>query len=591
MEAEQSRTILAEPFQFTGSGGDYFRIWIVNIALTIVTLGIYSAWAKVRRLQYFHRNTRVAGSSFDYHGSPIAILEGRLVAFALLVMYNVAEKFDYRIALLVALPIAIALPWMLRQSLRFRLHYSSWRGLRFAFHGRLGGAYLVFMLWPILAVLTLGLLGPMWHQRLKRYQHDHSAFGSAPFRISASIREFYDIYGRAMLIVLSVAAVPVVLFILAGIGNSFHGWQDNLPGVGILAFGLAVFAYSLLIRPYRPPPSVSGLCFDGRTSARFQVRLTLDTFGVVHVEGPGIDRFEPATGIRVSEPLGGAPRLLSFPDGAYCELSAGEELDRFLDAIGHSDSPVVRAQSRWSWAIGSATLLVVALFAGYRYGLPWAAEKIAERIPAPVVTTLSAQTLTFLDKAVFEPSKLPGERRTRLTDRFRRLTPPGGPPVPHDVLFRASPDLGANALALPSGTIIVTDELVQLTQDDDEILAVLTHELGHVQERHGLRLLVESSVVGVLLTWYIGDVSSLAASVPAALLQAKFSRTHEAAADAYGARMLEANGLSPALLASMLEKLAASHGSAGAATEGKSISDYLSSHPATRERIEALRRR
>lgn len=336
---------------------------------------------------------------------------------------------------------------------------------------------------------------------------------------------------------------------------------------------------------------VAGHYFDGRTSARREVTLTLDAFGVVHAEGSDVDRFEPMAGISVSEPLGGAPRLLTFRDGAYCEVPAQPDRDAFIAALGHSDSHVVRAQSRWSWAAGSAILLLVVIAVGYRFGLPWLAEKIAERIPASMVATLSDQTLALLDKAAFDPSKLPEGRRNRIAEQFRQLTPPGGVPVPHEVLFRASPEIGANALALPSGTIIVTDELVKLTTDDDEILAVLTHELGHVHERHGLRLLIEGSVVGFLLTWYIGDVSSLAASVPAALLQAKFSREHESAADAYGARMLEGNGLSPALLASMLEKLEASRGSPGAAAERDSVNDYLSSHPATRERIEALRKR
>lgn len=344
MEADPSRTILPEPFQFTGSGGDYFRIWIVNIALTIVTLGIYSAWAKVRRLQYFHRNTRVAGSSFDYHGSPIAILKGRLVAFGLLVMYNVAEKFDYRIALLVALPIAIALPWMLRQSLRFRLHYSSWRGLRFAFHGRLNGAYLVFMLWPILAVLTLGLLGPVWHQRLKRYQHDHSAFGSAPFRIAASIREFYDIYGRALLIALSVAAVPLVLFLLAGIGNSFDGWQDNLMGLGIVAFGLAVFTYSLLIRPYLMA-RIQNLVWNRTTvhAHRFECRLQARTlawilFSNVVLAVITFGLFMPFAAVRLARYRASCMTLLpataldEFVAGQQANVAAvGEELGEFLD--------------------------------------------------------------------------------------------------------------------------------------------------------------------------------------------------------------------------------------------------------------------
>jgi Zn-dependent protease with chaperone function len=334
---------------------------------------------------------------------------------------------------------------------------------------------------------------------------------------------------------------------------------------------------------------IAGIYFDGRTSAERPVTLALDGHGVVHVAGDGVDRFEPWSGIRVSEPLGAAPRLFTFADEAFCEVPLQPGIEGFLARAGHADSPVVKAQSRWTWAIASALLLLLVLAAGYRFGLPWIAGEIAERIPAALVAKLSDRSLQFLDRAVFEPSKVAAVRREAIAGKFLRLTPPDGAPVAHEVLFRASGRMGANALALPSGTIIVTDELVALTADDDEILAVLTHELGHVQERHGLRLLVEGSIVGFALTWYLGDVSSLAASVPAALLQARFSREHERAADAYGARMLLANGLSPVLLATMLEKLERSHGAPGAASGRDPPSDYLSSHPATRERIETLR--
>lgn len=337
---------------------------------------------------------------------------------------------------------------------------------------------------------------------------------------------------------------------------------------------------------------LSAAYFDGRTSRRYTVTLVLDEHAVVHIVGDGVDRFEPLAAIRISEPLGGAPRVLAFADGGFCEVSDLAALEPWLRRSGHRDSPVARAQSRWSWAVGAVALLLVVLAAGYRYGVPWAAREIAERLPGPLVDQLSERSLQFLDRAVFEPSALPAARRERIGTAFRRLTPPDGLPVPHEVLFRSAPHIGANALALPSGTIVVTDELVRLTEADDEILAVLAHELGHVHERHGLRLLVESSIVGFALTWWLGDVSSLAASVPAALLQARFSREHERAADAYGARLLAANGRSPELLAGMLEKLEKSHGGPGHAArrDEAAPSDYLSSHPATRERIEALRR-
>jgi Zn-dependent protease with chaperone function len=338
-------------------------------------------------------------------------------------------------------------------------------------------------------------------------------------------------------------------------------------------------------------PRLAAVYFDGRTSARYDVTLTLDGPGLLRVAGSGVERIEPMSAIVVSEPLGGGPRLFTFADGAHCEVPLQPGLEAFLAAAGHADSVVVEAQSRWTWAIASAVVLVVALVAGYQYGLPWAAREIAERIPPPLVAALSEQTLDFLERAVLDPSQLPADRREGLTEKFRAMKPPNGNPVPHAVLFRAAPRIGANALALPSGTIVVTDELVQLTEDDGEILGVLAHELGHVQERHGLRLMVESSIVGFALAWYIGDVSSVAAGVPAALLQARYSREHERSADTYAARMLEANGMSPALLATMLEKLQASHGGEADRADEDEALDYLSSHPATRERIEALRER
>ncbi|MDR2164725.1 MAG: DUF898 family protein [Zoogloeaceae bacterium] len=144
-------------FQFTGSGGEYFRIWITNLLYTLLTLGMYSAWAKVRREQYFHRNTLLDGSGFDYHGNPVAILKGRMLAGLLLVIYSSSQRFFpwpvYTGVLLLALPL---LPWLVQRSLVFRARNSSYRGLRFDFHGsyRTACATLlpyalctIFMLW------------------------------------------------------------------------------------------------------------------------------------------------------------------------------------------------------------------------------------------------------------------------------------------------------------------------------------------------------------------------------------------------------------------------------------------------------------
>src|SRR5271169_6146495 len=129
-----SSTVAARPpeaVRFTGNGAEYFGIWIVNLLLTIVTLGIYSAWAKVRKLQYFYRNTRLDGSVFDYHGKALAILKGRLLAVLLVVLYKLALTLLGTFALVVLLGLIGVMPWLLTQSYRFRLHNSSYRGLRF----------------------------------------------------------------------------------------------------------------------------------------------------------------------------------------------------------------------------------------------------------------------------------------------------------------------------------------------------------------------------------------------------------------------------------------------------------------------------
>jgi uncharacterized membrane protein YjgN (DUF898 family) len=208
------------PFSFTGSGGEYFRIWIVNIFLTIITLGIYSAWAKVRRNQYFYRNTWLDTANFDYHGNPLAILKGRVLAVLLLVAYNLSGKISPLLFLAVAIVIAIVMPYLLLKSFRFRAINTSYRGLRFGFFAPLKSAYKTFLLLPILTVITLYLLAPFTHQRIKKFQHDHSRFGATPFHFDAPVGKFYKIYGVVLLLYIvligAAAAMLVPLFMAGG---------------------------------------------------------------------------------------------------------------------------------------------------------------------------------------------------------------------------------------------------------------------------------------------------------------------------------------------------------------------------------------
>jgi len=219
-----------QTLRFHGSGGEYFRIWIVNLLLSILTLGIYSAWAKVRRLQYFYRNTELAGSSFEYHGQALSILKGRIVAICLLLIYQHGFDVSPFVGVLSLLLLGGVLPLLLRNSLRFRLHNSSYRGLRFRFKGTVAGAYETFLFGYLGSLFTGFLLAPLFHQRLKAYQHGNSWYGQTRFSFSARVGQFYGIYGKALLLSLAMLAVGIALTTaLAGATGAFaqhHGGQD-----------------------------------------------------------------------------------------------------------------------------------------------------------------------------------------------------------------------------------------------------------------------------------------------------------------------------------------------------------------------------
>ena len=242
-----------EPLHFTGSGAEYFGIWIVNLLLTIITLGIYSAWAKVRRLQYFYRHTEVAGSSFDFHGSPTRILIGRVIALVMLFAYNYSVRLQSAFTIVILAAIAFVMPWLLRNSFRFRLYNTSWRGTRFHFRGTVAGAYRVFLLNGFLTVITLYLMAPFTHQRLKAYQHDNSWFGRTRCSFHARAGQFYLIY---LLLLVTIVVFGIVIG-FSGIGGALaslsqvqkHGGHANpqavFRAVAILYGGLILMGVSI----------------------------------------------------------------------------------------------------------------------------------------------------------------------------------------------------------------------------------------------------------------------------------------------------------------------------------------------------------
>jgi len=237
-----------EQFQFTGSGAEYFGIWIVNLLLTIVTLGVYSAWAKVRRIQYFYRHSELAGSSFDFHGSPVKILIGRVIALAMLIGYKFSVRLHSPLTLVIVIALLVVMPWLLRNSLRFRLYNSSWRGTRFHFRGSVAGAYRVFLLNGFLTLITLYGMAPFMHQRLKAYQHNNSWFGRTPFSFHARVGQFYGLYLLLLAAIVGLGLVVGLSGIGSGLGTLFRSQsQGGHPSPQAVIKVLAVLYAALIL--------------------------------------------------------------------------------------------------------------------------------------------------------------------------------------------------------------------------------------------------------------------------------------------------------------------------------------------------------
>ena len=200
------------PVQFTGKAGEYFGIWIVNLLLSIITLGIYSAWAKVRRLKYFYNNTLIDGVGFDYHAKPMSILKGRIIAFLMFIAYTVLSRFSPLMGGLLLLALFLLTPWLIVRSMIFNARNTSHRGLRFDFSGSVGKAAIVFIVYPLLILVTLGLALPYVSQRSNKFLFENHQFGLSHFQSEALVKDFYKIYLKLLGIIIG----SIIFFAVLG---------------------------------------------------------------------------------------------------------------------------------------------------------------------------------------------------------------------------------------------------------------------------------------------------------------------------------------------------------------------------------------
>lgn len=290
--------------------------------------------------------------------------------------------------------------------------------------------------------------------------------------------------------------------------------------------------------------------------------------------------------LRVSPAIGTAKRFINLPNSGQfvCDNS---EILHSIPQKSQSEGVVAWLEEKWGIALACVITIAGLLITGYFYGLPIAAKHVANYIPMGTEKTLGQEAISWLDeKQWFNPSKLDLQKQKEITEGFIKLSD-GLPVQPFLQLeFRSGQFFGANALALPGGIIVITDEMVQAAVTLEEILTVLAHEIGHIELRHVTRSVLQNSVIGITVAALTADAATLSAVVtglPVLIARTKYSRLFETEADQYAFELIKKRGYSPNAFAALMERLSKNkNNSRGPLT-------WFSTHPGTAERVEHAR--
>jgi Zn-dependent protease with chaperone function len=342
---------------------------------------------------------------------------------------------------------------------------------------------------------------------------------------------------------------------------------------------------------------IRGFYYNGRNATRQEIMISREGDDLF-VRGENLDARHPAATVRISPPLGSLKRTLRFPDGSTCEVAATADLSVVL---GLKEERLAGILGSWErslpLAIGALLLTALLVVGLVKYGIPFLARQVAYAIPPATERILGRDTLGLLDRMIFSPSRLPEARRKEIEALFRSMTSDLPDRRIYRLEFRSGNRIGANAFALPSGIIVVTDGLEKLASSNDELLGVLAHETAHVRKRHALRQVLQNSASTLVIALITGDVlsiTSFSATLPTFLIDASYSRDFEREADDEAVAFLDRRGISRKNYADMLTRLRTSQDrhkgepARNAREEGASPADWFSTHPDTAERVRRI---
>ncbi len=338
----------------------------------------------------------------------------------------------------------------------------------------------------------------------------------------------------------------------------------------------------------------SGGYYDGRVSVRRPVVVSVAA-GMLEVRGGEVALSFPLAEVRVTPGVGSIRRFIKLPDGGLCDADDPAFLESVLASQGRATGPslVHRWEKSLAYVALALALTAAIVAAGVRWGVPALAKKVAFAVPVDVEARMGRESLAILDRFVFGPTAIPQARQNKLRRLFGDVARFAKLDGNSRLEFRKGKAIGANALALPNGIVVMTDEMVKLARNDDELASVLAHEAEHVRGRHNMRHILQNSMTALIVAAVTGDIasiSSLASTMPTALIDAKYSRDFEREADAAVAAYLGSRKIPLTRYADILGRLQAEldRKMPGDSTP---VKNYLSTHPPTGERIRAFRRK
>ena len=324
---------------------------------------------------------------------------------------------------------------------------------------------------------------------------------------------------------------------------------------------------------------VNAFLYDGKSSKEHEVVIDF-TFGRrVKIASHQID--VALEDVVIESRLGNTPRVIEFPNGVRCKSEENDKIDQVLLDFNLNKSKTHKIESSLSLTVGSVLLTIGFVWFMLTGGANYSANFLANILPQSSLNDLSEITLEQLEDTLLKESNLTTVEHDKIQAHFDRLADGD---VRYKLHFRSAPEMGANAFALPSGDIVLTDELVALSKDSEyrDILGVLAHEKGHVVGKHSLRMAIKTGIASVIIGYVTGDISVIASTIPTVLVNSSYSRDFEREADAHAIKEMDKMGVSTLYMADLFEALATEH---EGMESNSTMGSLMASHPLTAERI------